>query len=247
MCRRSSRSAWKRVASSKGEKAPAQWEEIASMGCAVQNLHLSLEADGYHGYWSSGGVNGWAECDATRAVLGLDNAVDGQYVLKDGTPVDPRVLGFFFVGCKRGRQLPDEALARRREDDVDLSKDAYAAPNQNLHRLEQLRLLPVLRGQQLDRTRRPLLGRRRRARRLARRREGRPWAASAWRASAAASAAAGAAAASASRGLRPRGRAPRRRLRRRAARRRRPRGWRRRRRGGGARRSRERRGGSAGA
>ena len=73
------------------------------MGCAVQNLHLSLEAEGYHGYWSSGGVNGWAECDGTRAVLGLENAVDGQYVLKDGTPVkeNDRVLGFFFVGCKR--------------------------------------------------------------------------------------------------------------------------------------------------
>ena len=92
----------KRVASSKGKLQP-EWEEIASMGCAVQNLHLSLEADGYHGYWSSGGVNGWAECDGTRAVLGLDDAVDGQYVLKDGTPVkeNDRVLGFFFVGCKR--------------------------------------------------------------------------------------------------------------------------------------------------
>ena len=81
----------KRVASSKGKLQP-EWEEIASMGCAVQNLHLSLEAEGYHGYWSSGGVNGWAECDGTRAVLGLDNAVNGE---------NDRVFGFFFVGCKR--------------------------------------------------------------------------------------------------------------------------------------------------
>ena len=81
----------KRVASSKGKLQP-EWEEIASMGCAVQNLHLSLEAEGYHGYWSSGGVNGWAECDGTRAVLGLDNAVNSE---------NDRVFGFFFVGCKR--------------------------------------------------------------------------------------------------------------------------------------------------
>jgi hypothetical protein len=29
--------------------------ETCAVACAVQNLHLQLTADGYVGYWSSGG------------------------------------------------------------------------------------------------------------------------------------------------------------------------------------------------
>jgi len=79
----------KRVENLKGELMPA-WEETAAVACAVQNFHLSLTAQGYAGYWSSGGVNGWADTPEVRAKLGADGEVKGE---------SDRVIGWFYVGA----------------------------------------------------------------------------------------------------------------------------------------------------
>lgn len=78
----------KRVANAKGALMP-EWEECAAVASAVQNMHLSLHADGYAGYWSSGGVGGWADAPAVRALLGMDGECLGSKDL---------VLGFFHLG-----------------------------------------------------------------------------------------------------------------------------------------------------
>ena len=86
----------KRVAGAKGKLMP-EWEDQAAVACAVQNFHLTLTAEGYHGYWSSGGVDGWANDDEVRKLVGADGAQD-------------RVLGWFHIGvCER----PEAYKARR--------------------------------------------------------------------------------------------------------------------------------------
>ncbi|KAL1498467.1 hypothetical protein AB1Y20_013792 [Prymnesium parvum] len=92
----------KRVRNAKGSLMPA-WEETCSVACAVQNMHLSLTAEGFACYWSSGGVGGWAEAEAIRSLVGADGAVEGE---RD------QVLGWFYVGCSsrmdfyKGRRGP---------------------------------------------------------------------------------------------------------------------------------------------
>jgi len=92
----------KRVTNAKGALMP-EWEETCSVACAVQNMHLSLTAEGFAGYWSSGGVGGWADDEAIRTLVGADGAVEGE---KD------RVMGWFYVGVSdrmhfyKGRRGP---------------------------------------------------------------------------------------------------------------------------------------------
>ena len=41
-------------------------QSLAVGGVCIDEAHLQLTAEGYHGYWSSGGVNGWADDDEVR-------------------------------------------------------------------------------------------------------------------------------------------------------------------------------------
>ena len=79
----------KRVPGAKGNFMP-EWEDMCAVACAVQNLHLQLTAEGYCGYWSSGGVDGWADDAEVRAAVG---AGAGDAEQRD------RILGWFHVGC----------------------------------------------------------------------------------------------------------------------------------------------------
>ena len=89
-----------RVRNGKGGLMP-EWEEQCAVACAVQNFHLQLTAEGYHGYWSSGGVGGWADDEEIKAHVGADGGCDGQ---------PDRVLGWFHVGvCDK----PEAYRARR--------------------------------------------------------------------------------------------------------------------------------------
>eukprot|EP00316_Scyphosphaera_apsteinii_P010150 CAMPEP_0119304500 /NCGR_PEP_ID=MMETSP1333-20130426/5717_1 /TAXON_ID=418940 /ORGANISM="Scyphosphaera apsteinii, Strain RCC1455" /LENGTH=250 /DNA_ID=CAMNT_0007307399 /DNA_START=107 /DNA_END=859 /DNA_ORIENTATION=- len=83
----------KRVPNAKGTLMP-EWEEMAAVACAVQNLHLALHAEGGGvGYWSSGGVDGgWADAPAVREFLGMDG-----YQGQSGWARD-KVLGWFHIG-----------------------------------------------------------------------------------------------------------------------------------------------------
>ncbi len=72
------------------ERVP-EWEEVAALSCAVQNLWLSVSAAGYGGYWSSGGYT-----LSAGDFLGL---AEGQ-----------RSLGFFFLGVPK----PDVPLFPKR-------------------------------------------------------------------------------------------------------------------------------------
>ena len=65
------------------EKMMPEWEEVAAVSCAVQNLHLMATSLGVAGYWSSGGP-----IDEPRVVshLGL-SPTDGD-----------RCLGLFHLG-----------------------------------------------------------------------------------------------------------------------------------------------------
>ncbi len=56
-----------------------EWEEIASVGAAVQNLWLTVHAHGLGGYWSSPG-----SIKAVGSFLGLED--------------DTRCLGYFYLG-----------------------------------------------------------------------------------------------------------------------------------------------------
>lgn len=67
----------KRVANAKGGLMPA-WEETCSVACAVQNMHLSLTAEGFACYWSSGGVDGWADTDGIRDLVGANGSLEGE-------------------------------------------------------------------------------------------------------------------------------------------------------------------------
>jgi nitroreductase len=97
----------KRVANSKGALMP-EWEECAAVACAVQNMHLSLHSGGYAGYWSSGGVGGWADAPAVRAFLGVDGGCLGSRDL---------VMGFFHVGVAMPGKAESYGARRGRVDD----------------------------------------------------------------------------------------------------------------------------------
>ena len=92
----------KRVKGVKGNLMP-EWEETCAVACAMQNLHLQLTADGYCGYWSSGGVDGWADDPEVRSLVGADGEVEGE---RD------KVLGWFHIGSSdkmsgyKGRRDP---------------------------------------------------------------------------------------------------------------------------------------------
>lgn len=79
----------KRLPGAKGALMP-EWEDLCAVACAVQNLHLQLTAEGYVGYWSSGGVGGWADDEEVRSLVGCET----------NEPADARdrVLGWFHIG-----------------------------------------------------------------------------------------------------------------------------------------------------
>ncbi|MEM6297850.1 MAG: nitroreductase [Bacteroidota bacterium] len=58
-----------------------EWEEVAAVACAVQNIYLSVTAYGLGGYWGSGGITSYEE---TKELFGLGET--------------DRVLGFFYLG-----------------------------------------------------------------------------------------------------------------------------------------------------
>lgn len=74
----------KRVKTRKGRLMP-EWEEISSVACAVQNMHLVAAAAGVASYWSSGGWDKALSTPRFKRVLGLNG--DGD-----------RCLGLFHVG-----------------------------------------------------------------------------------------------------------------------------------------------------
>lgn len=81
----------KRVKSTKGKLMP-MWEEMASVSMAVQNLHLQLttyRSQGYCGYWSSGGYNGWLNAPETKKILDMNGSIDGE---------EDKVMGIFYIG-----------------------------------------------------------------------------------------------------------------------------------------------------
>jgi len=81
----------KRRRNPKKDKLMPEWEEVAACACAVQNAHLQCTAEGYHGYWSTGGTDagGWATDSAVLERLGAAGECDGA---RD------KLLGFFYVG-----------------------------------------------------------------------------------------------------------------------------------------------------
>jgi nitroreductase len=84
-----------RVKNGKGGYMP-EWEEVAAVSCAMENLHLQLAArwqDGVGGYWSSGGYYDWLQSPDLRALLG---AKDGS---EEGAPGPDLVLGAFYLGA----------------------------------------------------------------------------------------------------------------------------------------------------
>ena len=63
-------------------KLMPEWEETAAVACAVQNMHLTLTAEGLAGYWSSGGVMGdcaWANAPETLQLLGMSGECQAGY------------------------------------------------------------------------------------------------------------------------------------------------------------------------
>ena len=99
------------VPNSKGKLMP-EWEEIAAVSCAVQNMHLALTShwsDGYGGYWTSGGAaqDGWMNSSEALGFLGFGteeqkgqgkegHGNEGQG--NEGQRQD-RVLGAFVLGA----------------------------------------------------------------------------------------------------------------------------------------------------
>ena len=71
------------------ESEVPEWEEVASVACAVQNLWLSATAMGLAGYWSSPGY-----------------AVNGQEFLKLDT--NQRCLGLFYLGFAKA-DIPEKS------------------------------------------------------------------------------------------------------------------------------------------
>lgn len=83
-----------------GKKLP-EWEEISSVACSVQNMHLALTSlDGVGGFWSS---HTWCrhfrDSQEMRNFLGLCDAED-------------RVLGAFVIG----KVLPGKTFKGKRHD-----------------------------------------------------------------------------------------------------------------------------------
>lgn len=72
------------------ERVP-EWEEIAAVSCAVQNLYLSATAAGYGGYWSS-----------PKKVITQYHEVAS---LKEGE----KCLGFFYLGVPNTEKMPPKA------------------------------------------------------------------------------------------------------------------------------------------
>ena len=64
-----------------------EWEEIAAVSCAVQNMWLSATALGIGAYWSS-----------PKSIHAAQDLLD----LKDGE----QCLGFFYMGNYKGADLP---------------------------------------------------------------------------------------------------------------------------------------------
>jgi len=58
-----------------------EWEDIAAMGCAVQNIYLSVSAYGLGGYWTTGGIT---SREKAKEFFNLG-------------PED-KLMGFFFLG-----------------------------------------------------------------------------------------------------------------------------------------------------
>jgi nitroreductase len=58
-----------------------EWEDIAAVACAVQNMYLSVTAYGLVGYWTTGGVTNRAQA---KPFFNLTEA--------------DKLMGFFFIG-----------------------------------------------------------------------------------------------------------------------------------------------------
>ena len=79
----------------KGGRFMPEWEEIAAVSTAVQNLHLQVAArasEGVAGYWSSGGNGSWLDAPELREMLGAEDCRGGDAPGKD------LVLGAFYLG-----------------------------------------------------------------------------------------------------------------------------------------------------
>lgn len=73
------------------EKPLPQWENVAAVACAVQNIYLSVTASGNAGYWSSPG----------SMIRNIDQFVEmGE---------NETCLGFFYIGVPKGELLPVNA------------------------------------------------------------------------------------------------------------------------------------------
>jgi len=68
------------------EKIP-EWEEVAAVACAVQNMWLTATANGIGAYWSSPSVT-----DSLRTFLGLKE--------------NQKCIGFFYMGYHNAGELP---------------------------------------------------------------------------------------------------------------------------------------------
>ena len=68
------------------DKVP-EWEEVAAVSCAVQNMWLTTTALGIGAYWSSPG-----NLDALHQFLNL--------------PPNQKCLGFFYMGYHQGKEKP---------------------------------------------------------------------------------------------------------------------------------------------
>lgn len=66
-----------------------EFEEIAAVSCAVQNMLITASDMGAGGYWSTGGCDFF---DAFKPFFGLSN--------------DDRLLGFLFLGMPRTLPMP---------------------------------------------------------------------------------------------------------------------------------------------
>ena len=84
----------KRLPNAKGELMP-EWEDMCAVACAVQNLHLQLTAEGYCGYWSSGGVGGWADDPEVKELVVGGNASSSS---------GDRLLGWFHIGASEAAE-----------------------------------------------------------------------------------------------------------------------------------------------
>ncbi len=82
------------------EDPDTEREDYAAIACAVQNLTVSLWADGIGSKWSTGGVT---RTDQTYAVLGVTRPAE-------------RIVGFLWVGVPSG-EMPK---ARRRKTLADV-------------------------------------------------------------------------------------------------------------------------------